>query len=235
MRPKSACILERGVTKRFDENGIESAHFMNAARDGLVALAVWLGVAFSVGWYYTITYYGHTGIPVPTPESCAAIILYYFSVINADTEIQAIHWMVVFPIAGALWAAALIRLVPRFGGTCPAWWRTLRKLALCSLPLAIPGPWLMYIAGTTDQGFHWDRAIAVALRRGNISPWPGLNLLYVSLGVAVLVLQFIAYRRIIALRGGQAWRHTAAAGIVLVVAAALIGAIAVIPLRALLE
>jgi hypothetical protein len=204
-------------------------------RDALVAVAVWLGLGLSLGWYYTITYYGRTGIPVPTPESCAALILYYFSVLNVATEVQAVHWMLVFPAAGALWTAALVVLAPRFGAPRPAWWPALRRLALCSLPLVIPGPWLMYVAGTTDAGFEWSRMIAVALRRGGVSPWPGLNALYVGLGIIVVALEIFAYRRTFSLRGLQAWRHAAAAGILLILLAGVTGAVLGIPLRAVFE
>lgn len=208
---------------------------MKVARDGVMALVVWLGLGFSLGWYYTITYYGRTGIPVPTPESCAALILYYFSVLNVATEIQAIHWMLVFPMAGALWTFVLVLLAPRFGAPRPACWSTLRRISLCSLPLVIPGPWLMRIAGTNDSGFHWDRMLAVALRHGGVDPWPGLNEIYVGLGLVVLILEALAYRQTFPLRGLTAWRHTTAAGCILVLFAAITGAVVGAPLRAVLE
>ena len=204
-------------------------------RDGFVALAAWLGLGFSLGWYYTITYYGRTGIPIPTPESCAALILYYFSVLNVATEIQALHWMVVFPMAGALWTVSLVLLAPRFGAPRPDCWPTLRRMAVCSLPLVIPGPWLMWIAGMTDAGFSGERVIAVALRRGGVNPWPGLIALYVGLGLAVLILEVLAYRRLFPLRGLGALRHVAAAGILLILLAAITGAVAAVPLRVVLE
>jgi hypothetical protein len=203
--------------------------------DGVTALAAWLGLGFSLGWYYTITYYGRTGIPVPTPESCAALILYYFSVINVATEIQAIHWMVVFPVAGALWTVSLVLLAPRFGAERPEYWPTLRRVALCSLPLVVPGPWLMHIAGMTEAGFSWERMLAVALRRGGVNPWPGLNALYVGLGLVVVILEVLAYRRAFPLRGLGAWRHVAASGCVLILLGALVGAVVGMPLRVVLE
>lgn len=202
---------------------------------GAAALAIWLAVAFSLGWYYTITYYGRTGIPIPTPESCAALILYYFSVINAATEIQAVHWMLAFPVAATLWALALVVTARRFGFAGVSGWRTISLFAVCSLPLALPGPWLMIVAGTTDSGFSAERMLAVALRRGNISPWAGLSALYVGLGVVTLTLQALAYRRVFPMRGLRAWRHAALAAVTLVASAAAIGAIASIPLRTLLE
>ena len=120
-------------------------------------------LGFSLGWYYTFTYYGRTGIPMPQPESCAAIVLYYFSVLNVDTEIQAVHWMVVFPLAGLIWSVALTRLAPYFGTQAPTNARVFAVTAMACIPLVAPGPFLAVLAGWQDDGFTFDRMIAVAL------------------------------------------------------------------------
>lgn len=207
----------------------------NCAGAWAIALGLWLGLGFSVGWYYTVTYYGRTGLPIPTPEVCASLILYYFSVLNVDTEIQAIHWMIVFPATGALWACLLAWLAPRSGAPRPNVAHLALRLSVASLPLILPGPWMAWIAGTTEAGFDWSRMLEVALRRGWVTPWSGLNTLYVICGLAVLALQVTVYRTVFATKGRLAVLHVTTAGIALILAAAVLGSIIAWPLRWALE
>lgn len=200
-----------------------------------LAILLWLGLGFSVGWYYTVTYYGRTGLPIPTPEVCAALVVYYFSVLNVDTEIQALHWMLAFPVSGALWTLSLVVSARRFGASGGSSGRCALYLAMANAPLVLPGPWMAWVAGATDAGYDWSRMMDVALRRGWVSPWDGLNALYLTLGVGVLMLQGWAYCRAFELRGRQALTHALASGVVLVVSAAVLGALGAWPLRALFE
>jgi hypothetical protein len=207
----------------------------SAVRDWTLAVALWLGLAVSAGWYYTVTYYGRTGLPVPTPEVMASFILYYFSVLNVETELQAVHWMAVFPLAGILWTLCLWVLAPRFNFARPPAGRLALWLALCSIPLVAPAPGMTLVAARTEDGFDAARMLAVALRRGGVAPWPGLNALYLGLGAASLVLEGAVLRRLFSWRGRRGALHGLTAAIALVVAAATAGALAAMPLRAWLE
>lgn len=207
-------------------------------RDGAelaAAGAIWLGVAFSLGWYYTFTYYGHAGWPMPMIEPCAALVLYYFSVLNVDTEIQAVHWMLVFPAAGFLWAWALRFTAPRFGAERPPYARLALLLALGAVPMALPGPWMMWVAGQTDAGFDVNRMIAVALRRGHVLPWPGLSPMYFALGLLGLAIEVAAYARLFGRPLARAIAHYAASAVLLTVSACVLAAVAAWPLRWALE
>jgi hypothetical protein len=197
--------------------------------------ALYLALGFSLGWYYTFTYYGRTGIPMPHPESCAAIVLYYFSVLNSDTEIQAVHWIAVFPVSGLLWALSLSRLAPRFGATAVPIARVYLVIAIACIPLVAPGPAMTILAGWQDGVFTFDRMIAVALRRGNRAPDTWLTPLYLTLGLAALTLQWRALRRCFQLSFGSAIRHYLVSAIALFVAAAILGAALSVPLRLFLE
>ena len=172
---------------------------------------------------------------MPQPESCAAIVLYYFSVLNLDTEIQAVHWMVVFPIAGLIWAVALIRLAPYFGGQATSTARVFAVMAIACIPLAAPGPAMALLAGWQDDGFTFERMIKVALRRGNRSPDSWLTPLYLVLGVMSLGLQWRLLRARFGLTLSLAIRHYLVSSIVLMVASAVVGAAVSIPLRLALE
>jgi len=199
------------------------------------AATIWLLLAFSLGWYYTFTYYGRAGWPMPMIEPCTALVLYYFSVLNIATEGQAIHWMLAFPAAGFLWCASL-QWVARRTGTARVSFATLCGiLALGSLPMALPGPWMAWIAAQTADGPSVERMIAVALRRGNISPWPMLSPSYAALALLGAGWQLAVYRWLFASRGLAAVRHVTLSAVVCVVAACIIGGTLGWPLRWLLE
>ena len=201
----------------------------------LGALGLWLAMGFSLGWYYTFTYYGRAGWPMPLPEPCAALLIYYFSVMNVDTEIQAVHWMLCFPMAGVLWAAAAWYMAGRLGAERPPFHRILFVFACASLPLSLPGPWMAWIAGHTDEGFVWARMVAVALRRGGVSPWWWLSPMYAGLGLIGLLLQIVAYRKLFAMPVRKVWVSFPASVILLSLIAIVVGAAGGIPLRMLLE
>ena len=201
-----------------------------------IATLIWTGVGLSLGWYYTFTYYGRTGVPMPTIEPCAALILYYFSVLNVRTEIQAIHWMIVFPAAGALWAAAL-RVTARYLRIeAPPFHVVFFALSCAALPLVLPAPWMTWIAGYEESdGFRLSRMLLVALRRDGQAPWPSLTPLYLALGIAALAIQLWLYSRLFRLPLRRALVHYLISAVVLSATAAIVGATAAIPMRLLLE
>ncbi len=201
----------------------------------LSATLIWLGVGVSLGWYYTFTYYGKTGLPMPSPEPCAVLLLYYFSVLNVSTGIQAVHWLVVFPLAGGLWAASLILVAGRMKLPRPSFVDLYGRFSLAALPLALPMPAMAWLAGQRDGGFVWQRMLDVALRHGGTGPWWWLTPLYFSLGLIALALQLILYRRSFPMPPRKAVLHYPLGGIVLILASCVFGMIAALPLRYGLE
>lgn len=201
----------------------------------VVGVLIWFAVAFSLGWYYTFTYYGRAGWPLPMPEPCAALVLYYFSVLNVDTEFQAIHWLAVFPLAGMLWSFSLCLTGRRLKLPSPDWMIVFRDLSFSAIPLALPGPWMAWVAGVRDGEFTWQRMVAVALRRGHVEPWYWLSPMYLVLGLAGLAIQIVMYRRLFAGTSRQHWIHYPVAAIVLIVASSVFAALVAIPLRLWLE
>lgn len=199
----------------------------------MTAILIWLAVAFSLGWYYTFTYYGRTGIPMPTLEPCAALVLYYFSVANVRTEIQAVHWMAVFPLAGVMWAVALHYSARALRLNAPRIDVLAIGLACAALPIAVPGPWMAWIAGSTEAGFNFATMLLVALRREEQAPWTWLNPFYLAIGVTSLVLQLIVYQRLFRLPLRQAVKHYPASAVLLSLSASVLGAILSVPMRLL--
>lgn len=194
-----------------------------------------LGLAFSLGWYYTFTYYGRTGIPIPLPEGILGILLYYFSVINSLLWIEAVHWMLMFPLAGFLWAVTLWTLAPRFGGRRPGVCEVFLRISCAAIPLIIPAPWMMYMAGRTEGGFSLSRAIGVALRQGNIDPPAWLTPMYLTLGMIALAVQVRAIMRLFEIRGWRLLRFVLVSFTTAVVASCVLGATLSIPLRVVFE
>ncbi|MDZ4861279.1 MAG: hypothetical protein SGI88_20090 [Candidatus Hydrogenedentes bacterium] len=201
-----------------------------------LAILIWLGVGLSLGWYYTFTYYGRTGVPMPTIEPCAALVLYYFSVINVRTEIQAVHWMIVYPAAGLLWAWALQITARYMKLETPKFSVALFALACAAIPLAIPAPWMTWVAGhVQEKDFEMSRMLLVALRREEQAPWTALTPMYVALGFVALGCQLYVYRRLYKLSLNVAVKHYLISAVVLSGIAAVIGATAALPMRYLLE
>jgi len=200
-----------------------------------VALLLWLGLGFSLGWYYTFTYYGHAGWPMPMVEVCASIILYYFSVLNVDTEIQAIHWMLVFPAAGALWATEVWHLARHFNRKRPSISQWFLQLSFSAVPIAIAGLAMAVFAGKTDSGFSAQRMMDVALRRGFVDPPDWLSLLYLVLAGLGLAWQVYVYRRNFPGSMFSGLMHTLVAALLTILAACIIGGIISIPMRLILE
>ena len=193
-----------------------------------LACTLWLGLGFSLGWYYTFTYYGRSGWPMPTPEPCAALVLYYFSVLNLATEIQAVHWMLVFPLSGVLWAFALWFTAPRFRAAPPAprpaFSRLHLHLAVAALPMIVPGPVMACMAARTATGFSFGHMIDVALRHSTYAPPVWLTPLYFTLGLCALAWQVRVYYRTFRPAPGNPWLHFFASAILLVLLACLLGA-----------
>lgn len=199
-----------------------------------VAAVCWLSLAVSVGWYYTVTYFGRVGWPMPSVETVGALLLYYFSVLNVDTEIQAVHWLVVFPFSGFVWAAILTYSFRNSANT-PSMPALAARLGLASVPLSLPMPYMMFAAGQTANGWQLQRMLDVALRRGNIPVWPWLSPMYFALGVASFALHIWIIRRSFSQPILAQIRHVLISSVAFVLAVALMGTLVSFPLRAWLE
>jgi len=206
-----------------------------ALLDWVNAGALWLALAWSLGWYYTFTYYGRSGWPMPTPEACGGLILYYFSVLNGPTEIQALHWMLVFPLAGILWVGLLSLTAPYFGRRNSSFPWSLLRFALASLPLSLPGPYMAYVAGASHGPWNVHAMVAVALRRGGVTPWGWLSPLYLTLGMLALGCHVWVYRQVFEMAGRSAWKHFLLTAVLFVLVMAGLGTVVTVPLRFYVE
>jgi hypothetical protein len=200
-----------------------------------VPVLLWLAAGFSLGWYYTFTYYGRQGWPMPLLETSGALIAYYFSVLNVDTRWQAIHWMAIFPITAIIWVAVLRWSARLVDAAKPSWRRLLMATAAAALPLALPGPWLAWLAGTKYGAFEWETMIKIALRRDGYSPWNWLSPMYFSLGLAGLALELTIFTRGRGATARQLAIHYLVSAIIYTVACCAAAAVLAWPLRNWLE
>lgn len=203
----------------------------NVFRDWLTAIALWALLAFSLGWYYTVTYYGARGWPMPTVESLGGLILYYFSVLNVDTRIQAAHWMFVFPLVGVLWVMLLSFTAPYYAGRNVSFAWSLSRFAWASVPLSLPVPYMVYVAGKAAGPWSMQSVVSVALRRGGVSPWPWLSPLYLALALVALGCHVFVYRQVFEIRGADAWKLIVFTLILLICTLAGLGSLASTTLR----
>jgi hypothetical protein len=126
---------------------------------------LYLAVGMSLGCYYTATYFGRSGWPLPSCEAVSGVLLYYLSVVDTSTEIQAFHWMAVFVAAGHLWIGSLWCVSNQLTRTSDRFRNLGLSVALGTIPLSLPIPFMVCWMGDTADGFSWSRFIAVCLRR----------------------------------------------------------------------
>ena len=212
---------------------------MNAPRQTLLdvfnAVVLWLVLAFSVGWYYAVTYLPGTGWPLPLPEALAGLTGYYFSQASTHAPLQVLHWLALFPLAGVAWVYLLGVTAPYFGGRCESFTWALWRVALASLPLSLPGPYLAWAAGARQGDWSFHAMLEVAFRHDG-SPVPGwISPLYLILALAALALQVHAHRRLFHLRGTAAWHHLWLTGLIYLFAVAGAATFAAYPIRYFLE
>ena len=174
------------------------------------AAIVLLYVSFglSLGCYYTATYFGRSGWPLPSCEAISGVLLYYFSVIYTTTEVQAAHWISVFVASGYLWIASLwfvsnrvsctsaLRANPeRFSTAHDRFTGLGLAVAIATIPLSLPLPFMIWWMGGGSRGFHWSRFIAMCLRHAWVTPPTWLNYIYFGLAAAAFVAQVAIVRR----------------------------------------
>jgi hypothetical protein len=208
---------------------------------------IYLSFGLSLGCYYTATYFGATGWPLPSCEAIGGVLLYYFSVVNAPTELQAVHWMAVFAAAGYLWIAGLWYVSARLTAAAPlaaqpdgatahdGFARIAPAVAVSTLPLSVPIPFMVWWMGGTDGGFSWSRFVAVCLRHAWVSPPIWLNHVYFVLAAITLATQFTILRRQLRMNWKRLCVTFAVAFVMLLVISIASGTLLSYPLRLLFE
>ncbi|NIA14352.1 MAG: hypothetical protein GWP08_09735 [Nitrospiraceae bacterium] len=194
------------------------------------ACLLWLGLGFGLGWYYAFTHYDRSWWPMPLPEGAAPLILYYFSVLNVRPELQVVHWLAMFPVAGFLWVWVLTVTAPYYGGRRVDYAYTALRFSVTSLPVALVGPAMAFVAAGGPGGLDWNQMTGVALRQAHVVPWSWLTPLYAGLAGVALIWQIVLYVKVFDLHGKKAWAHFLSSVVTLGVLACGLATLAAIPL-----
>jgi len=203
----------------------------NTVSDLAKAIVLWLALGFSLGWYYLLTYDGRFAWPMPTPEACASLLLFYLSKLELKPAYQIVHWLALFPIAGVLWVTILALTAPFFGGRRAEYGWTVWRFSLSSLPLVLAGPVLAFLAGRVPGGWSWRQMTSIALGRGAVTPGPLLPYVFFGLAVLCLIWQVARYVPIFELRGKKGWLHFLVSLALLAIMASGLATLAALPFR----
>ncbi len=197
----------------------------NALKNAAIALAVWMGQGFALGWYHYLTRFGRSEWPLPTPEAAASLLAIRF---NGPFPVDIDHWtlLLLVPAVGILWVSLLFVTAAFFGGSRCSYTETLKFFALCSAHLAIAGILLAAAAWYWNWGFWWSRTAWVEgpFRTllplpGRETPWPWLGAVFMVAGGVTLGAQCAVYVKCFAVPGKRIAPHV-------LIAAALLAAVA---------
>jgi hypothetical protein len=164
------------------------------------ALALWLGLAFSMGWYHHVTSLGRSGWPLPTPEAAATFLVYRESADVLGSNDQSIYWMLVVPLVGFLWVALLYVTAPFFGQHGQPFPESLRRFAVANLPLGVMGLVVAAAAWKWGWGVWWGSGLWGPWKRILNPPWPWLLWAYEGCAVVSLIMQALAYSQTFQIR-----------------------------------
>ena len=123
--------------------------------------------------------------------------------------VRAVLWVLAFPLAGVVWTLLLGVTAPYFGQRNEDLPGSASRLALASLPLWLPLPYLVYLAASAGQGWDTGAAVAVALGQSAPPAWPHVKWVYLGLGVLALLWHCYTYARLFQMPFRAAWRHWA--------------------------
>lgn len=136
------------------------------------ASAVDVGVALSLGMYYTCTYFGRAVVPLPGAVALGGALQYYLAVGQIqDTRVQAWLWVGSYVVAGLLWRTA-VSTIGRLRRAETGYLDVAKATWVWGLVLCLPGPFVAWHLGAGEGGFGWEDLVAACLRR-QFSSVPG--------------------------------------------------------------
>jgi hypothetical protein len=173
------------------------------------AILLWVGLAYSVGWYLGITKMGTKGWFLPSPETAAAYVGYRVSMPQLNSPYDEFWWFILVPCVGWAWVALQCITSPYFGGLAPGIMLTTRIFALATLPITALGPIVGYSVWTSERKMFWDELYLAMTRQGWVEPNPWLGPMYMGMAVVSLVLQGVVHYKVFGIRGPRALAHFA--------------------------
>ncbi len=148
----------------------------------------------SLGCYYTAVYYGRVGVLLPTPVALTAPFLYYLSAQGVDdTRVQTLLWEAAFLLCGAVWAVALWGF-GRIASAPVPWAPLFFRLSLAGLPLQAPLSWMVWLFGSTPDGWSGEQFLHVCLREAWVGATPWMHAAYLLCAALALAWEIHVLR-----------------------------------------
>lgn len=177
--------------------------------DALLAWLFWMLLGIALGCYNRFAWSAGGEWPLPPPEALGARLLAFFWPPVQGLWLTAALWVLAYPLAGLVWTLLLGVTAPYFGPKNEDLAGSASRLALASVPLWLPLPYLLYLAGGSGGSWQLGGVTAVLLGRAGAPTWPYVNWVYLALGIAALVWHIFAYARTFRLPFNAAWKHWA--------------------------
>jgi len=172
-----------------------------------LAVALWCALAYSVGWYHTLTRLGAKGYPLPSPETAIVHTAYFTALSRIDVSYETAWWFAVFVLVGVVWVGLLVMTAPFFGGQKAGFARALRNFALASLPLACMGPVVAWYVWERRGKFLYDEIYLRVVEFGLVEPEPWLGPAYMGLAGVSLLAQFYVHVKTFGIRPASTVIH----------------------------
>ena len=173
----------------------------------LIATASWIAVAYSVGWYNTLTRMGAKQWPLPSPETASAQLATFIAWDGFHPAYERVWWFALFPICGFCWIAFQTFSAPYFDGRHVTISEAARSFALAALPIAAMGPVVAYYIYQRRGEFLFETFYLRAVEFGLVEPEPWLGPGYLILAAASVVIQFFVHNHVFAIPPTKAPVH----------------------------
>ena len=175
--------------------------------NNLIAIMCWIAVAYSVGWYNTLTRMGARQWPLPSPETAGAHLASFIAWDGFQPHYERVWWFALFPFCGYCWVAMQVYTSPYFDGRHVSISEAVRPFALASLPIAAMGPVVAYYIYQRRGEFLFETFYLRAVEFGLVEPEPWLGPGFLILASASIVLQFFVHNHVFAIPPQRAPVH----------------------------
>ncbi len=175
--------------------------------DWLLASLFWIVLGLGLGMYNRFAWEVGGEWPLPPVEALGGRMLAFFWPPVSGDWIRAALWLLAFPLAGVVWTLLLGLSAPYFGIRNDDLGGSASRLALASLPLWLPLPYLLYLAGGARGGWQFGTVAAVGLGRTPAPAWAHVNWVFLALALLAFAWHIFTYAKVFRLPFRTAWKH----------------------------
>ncbi|MCP4640357.1 MAG: hypothetical protein GY851_07995 [bacterium] len=181
----------------------------------VIALALWIGIGFSAGWFLYLTDHGRAGWPLPTPEAAGGFLIYKYSTTTFQRAARDLHWMLSVTGGGLLWPWLLHLTAPFYGGGGRRLHEVMVRFALTGIPIVVLGLLAAVAAWQNGWGYWWSASDWFTSWMSLSRPWDWIQPVYLTTAVGVVIIQLVVYWKSFSVRGVNAVWHILVSGALL--------------------